>query len=72
VINQVVLTGNLAREIELRQTAKGIAYARVVLAVNRSFANKDGQREADFIECIVWRQKAEAIHKYLRKGSGWV
>lgn len=69
MINQVALTGNLAREVELRQTTNGVPYARFVIAVTRTHPNKNGEREADFIDCVAWRQTGEAMHKYFRKGS---
>lgn len=69
MINQVALTGNLASEVELRQTANGVQYAHFRIAVTRNFANKDGERDSDFINCVAWRQTGEAMHKYVRKGS---
>ena len=69
MINQVALTGNLAREVELRQTANGVPYVRFVIAVTQKFTNKNGERDADFIACVAWRQTAENIYKYMRKGS---
>lgn len=68
-MNKVVLTGNLTKDVELSETNSGIKVARFTLAVQRRFANADGEREADFINIIVWRTQAENCHKYLKKGS---
>ena len=68
-MNSVLLVGNLARDPELRNTQSGIACCNFTIAVNRRFANADGQREADFINCVAWRQTAEFIHKYFHKGQ---
>ncbi len=68
-MNKVILVGNLARDPELRQTPAGVSVARFTVAVNRRFA-KDGQQQADFINCIAWRQQAEFLCKYFQKGSG--
>lgn len=69
MINRVVLVGRLTRDPELRYTSQNVAVASFTLAVNRKFANSSGTREADFINCIVWRNQAENISKYLHKGS---
>lgn len=69
MINQVALTGYIAREVELRQTASGIPYVWFKLGVKRSVANKDGERETDFIDGIIWRGAAESFHRHVRKGS---
>ena len=68
-MNAVILVGNLARDPELRTTQSGVALCNLTIAVNRRFANADGQREADFINCVAWRQTAEFIHKYFQKGQ---
>lgn len=67
-MNHVTLMGRLARDVELRQTPNGITVARFAIAVNRRFA-KEGQQQVDFINCVAWRQTAEFISKYFRKGS---
>ncbi len=67
-MNKVILMGRLARDPEMRQTPTGVAVARVTIAVNRRFA-RDGQQTADFIGCVAWRQTAEFICKYFKKGS---
>ncbi len=69
-MNKVVLMGRLCADPEFRQTANGIASCRIRLAINRPFANKQtGEREADFITVSCWRQTAEFVNRYFRKGS---
>ena len=67
-MNKVILMGRLTKDAELVQTPQGVAVARFAIAVNRRFA-KEGQQQADFINCIAWRQTAEFICKYFKKGS---
>ncbi len=69
MINRVVLVGRLTKDPELKYTPSGIAVTRFTLAVNRPFTNQQGQREADFVNCIAWRKQAENISNFLRKGS---
>lgn len=69
MINNVVLVGRLTRDIELRYNKNGVAYAQFSLAVNRNFKNQNGERDADFINCSVWRQSAEFLNNYAHKGS---
>lgn len=69
MINRVVLVGRLTKDPELKYTQSGIAVCRFTLAVNRSFSNSQGEREADFIQVTAWRKQAEDIANYLRKGS---
>ena len=68
-MNRVCLLGRLTAKPELRYTNGNIPQTRFSLAVNRSFANKDGQREADFINIVAWRKQAELICQYFDKGS---
>jgi single-strand DNA-binding protein len=67
MLNRVVLIGRLASDPELKYTPSGIAVANFVLAVNR-MPNAQGEREADFIPIVVWRQSAEFAANYLTKG----
>ncbi len=67
-MNKVILMGRLTRDPEMRQTQNGVAVCSFSIAVNRRFA-KDGQQNADFINCTAWRQQAEFICKYFGKGS---
>lgn len=69
MINRVVLVGRLTKDPEHRQTQSGVSTATFTLAVNRTFKNKNGEREADFINVVVFRQQAENVSKYLSKGS---
>ena len=68
MLNKVVLIGRLTRDPELRYTSSGIPVARFTLAVNRNYANQQGEREADFIPIVVWRGQAETSARYLNKG----
>ena len=68
-MNKVVLIGNLTKDPELSTTNSGVNYCRFTLAVSRRFANTNGDRDADFINIIVWRGQADNCHKYLKKGS---
>lgn len=69
MINRVVLVGRLTRDPELRYTPNGVAVANFGIAVNRPFTNQQGEREADFLNCVVWRRQAENVANYLKKGS---
>ncbi len=68
MLNKVILIGRLAQDPELRYTPNGNAVAKFTLAVNRSFKNKQGEREADFIDIIAWNKLAEICADYLGKG----
>ncbi|HEM3710150.1 TPA: single-stranded DNA-binding protein [Streptococcus suis] len=68
MINNIVLIGRLTRDVELRHTPSNQAVATFTLAVNRNFKNADGNREADFINCVLWRQQAENLAKWTKKG----
>ncbi|HEX7057555.1 MAG TPA: single-stranded DNA-binding protein [Bacilli bacterium] len=68
MLNRVILIGRLTRDPELRYTPSGVAVTNFTLAVDRPFSNSQGEREADFINIVVWRQLAETCANYLRKG----
>ncbi len=68
-MNKVVLIGRLTKDPELRYTTSNVAAASFTLAVNRTFQNQNGVREADFINIVMWRKQAETAKKYLSKGS---
>lgn len=68
-MNTVQLVGRLTREVDLRFTSSGVAVGSFTLAVNRSFTNQQGEREADFINCVIWRKAAENLANFTRKGS---
>ena len=69
MINRTVLVGRLTRDPELRYTQGGTAVASFTLAVNRQFTNSQGEHEADFINCVIWRKAAENFAKFTSKGS---
>jgi len=69
MINRVVLVGRLTKDPELRYTPNGVAVATFTLAVNRQFPNQQGEREADFLNIVVWRKAAENVANFLKKGS---
>ena len=68
-MNKVFLIGRLTRDPELRYTGSNIPVATFSLAVNRNFSNQQGEREADFINIVVWRKQAENVKNYLSQGS---
>ena len=69
MINNVVLVGRMTRDAELRYTPSDQAVATFALAVNRNFKNQDGEREADFVKCVIWRQQAENLANWVKKGA---
>lgn len=69
MINNVVLVGRLTKDPDLKYTGNGQAVATFTLAVNRNFTNQSGEREADFISCVIWRKAAENLANYAKKGS---
>ena len=69
MLNRVVLVGRLTKDPDLRYTANGTAVANFTIAVNRPFSNQQGDREADFINCVIWRKPAESLANYMSKGS---
>lgn len=69
MINNVVLVGRMTKDAELRYTPSQVAVANFTLAVNRNFKSQNGEREADFINCIIWRQPAENLANWAKKGA---
>lgn len=69
MINNVVLTGRLTKDVDLRYTSNGTAVGSFSLAVDRQFKNQQGERETDFINCVIWRKAAENFANFTRKGS---
>lgn len=69
MINNVTLVGRLTKDVELRYTPSNVAVGTFTLAVNRAFKNDSGEREADFINCVIWRKGAETLANYAKKGS---
>lgn len=68
MINTAVLVGRLTRDPELRRTQQGDAVTSFTLAVNRNYTSRDGQQQADFINCVAWKKLAENVEKYCAKG----
>lgn len=68
-MNKVILKGNLTKDVELQTTTNGVSVAKFTIAVQRKFANADGERETDFINCVAWRNTADFVSKYFNKGS---
>lgn len=68
MINNVTLVGRLTKDPDLKYTGNGTAVATFTLAVNRNFTNQSGEREADFINCVIWRKPAETLTNYAKKG----
>lgn len=69
MINNVVLVGRMTRDAELRYTQSNQAVATFTLALNRNFKNQNGERETDFINCVIWRQQAENLANWAKKGA---
>ena len=69
MINNVVLVGRMTRDAELRYTPSNVAVATFSLAVNRNFRGQNGERETDFINCVIWRQQAENLANWAKKGA---
>ncbi|OMD66041.1 single-stranded DNA-binding protein [Paenibacillus odorifer] len=68
MLNRIILIGRLTRDPELRYTPAGVAVTQFTLAVDRTFTGQSGEKEADFIPVVTWRQLAETCANYLRKG----
>jgi len=68
-MNKVIIIGNLTRDPELTQTTNGISICRFSVAVSRRFTNAEGERDADFLNVVAWRNLADNCGKYLKKGS---
>lgn len=69
MLNSVCLVGRLTRDPELKYTGSNIAVASFSLAVNRNFKDANGERETDFINCVIWRQQAENLANWAKKGA---
>lgn len=67
--NKVILIGNMVADPELKQSTSGISVCSFNIAVNRRFKNENGQQECDFITIVAWRQQAEFVSKYFKKGK---
>lgn len=69
MMNRAILVGRLVKDPDLRYTPNGVPVATFTLAVNRTYTNQQGEREADFINCVIWRKPAENVANFLKKGS---
>ena len=69
MLNKVILMGRFTRDPELRSTPQGVSTCSFSVAVDRNFARQGEERKADFINCVAWRQTAEFISKYFKKGN---
>lgn len=69
MINSVCLVGRMTKDAELKYTGNNIAVASFSLAVNRNFKDANGERETDFINCVIWRQQAENLANWAKKGA---
>lgn len=69
MLNSVVLVGRMTRDAELRYTPSNSPVATFTLAVNRNFKNQDGERDADFINCVIWGSRAENLSNWCKKGA---
>lgn len=69
MLNSICLVGRLTKDAELRYTPNNQAVATFTLAVNRNFKSQNGEREADFINCVIWRQQAENLANWAKKGA---
>jgi single-strand DNA-binding protein len=68
-MNKVILIGRLTKDPELRKTPTDVSVCQFTIAVNRAFQQQNGERQADFINCIAWRNQAENLAKYIKKGG---
>ncbi len=68
-MNKVILVGRLTKDPELRATTSGTSVASFTIACDRKYVKQGEERKADFINCIAWRQSAEAISRYFKKGD---
>lgn len=69
MLNKVILIGNLTKDPELSEMSSGVKFCKFGIAVNRPFANSDGEREVDFFNITTWRGQAETCARYLIKGK---
>ena len=68
-MNKAILIGRLTKKPELKSTMSGVSVTTFTVAVSRRFKNADGNYDADFINCVAWRQQAEFLCKFFEKGS---
>lgn len=68
MMNRVILVGRITKDPELKKTAQDISVINFTIAVNRNYTDQQGEKQADFISCVVWRKQAENVAKYVSKG----
>ena len=68
-MNKVILIGRLTKDPELRRTPTDVSVVQFTIAVNRPFQQQNWERQADFINCVAWRNQAENLAKYIKKGG---
>jgi single-strand DNA-binding protein len=68
-MNKIYLIGNVTKEVELSKTPSGVQVCRFTLAVSRDYKNENGEKVTDFFNCTAWRNLAETIGKYIKKGN---
>ena len=68
-MNRACIVGRITKDIEIKLTPNQVQYCNFTVAVDRRFKDANGQRQADFINCVAWKQTATFIQKYFRKGS---
>ena len=68
MLKRIIIQGRMTKDPELRHTQAGTAVASFTLAVDRDFKNQDGEKEADFINCVAWKGTAEMLARYFAKG----
>lgn len=68
-MNRIHLIGNLTRDPELSETAAGVAVCKFSIAVSRTYADQNGEKQTDFFNCTAWRQTADAVARYTKKGN---
>ena len=69
MINNVCLVGRLTRPVDLRYTKNGTAFGFFSLAIDRTYKNQAGEKETDFINCVIWRKSAVNLSNFTKKGS---
>lgn len=69
MINRVVLVGRITKEVDLKATTNNVSVAQFTLAVNRNYTSQSGEKQADFISCVAWRNQAEFMKKFVKKGA---
>jgi len=69
MMNRVILVGRITKDPEMKSTQSNIAVVTFTLAVNRQFSDQSGEKQADFIQCVVWRKQAENLARFVKKGA---